>query len=353
MSTYSTPNLFQAFLFTSVLCLGMSWWSIKIARNFRILDIPDSAPHKKHLFPTPLAGGIALMLSLTISAPVFGLWRVAELRAVILSAAIIFLFGLRDDLKGMSAPMKFIGQTIAIITLMLSGIHIKIFENPDFFISGTGDIFVWMDWIFTFVWLIGITNAFNLVDSMDGLAVGLSSGAFLFFALATIESHQSTLCLLSVCLLGICSGLSFFNKSPAQLFLGDSGSQTLGFLIATIGILYTPIDAFQTSSWFVPILLVAIPIFDTVLVIVSRTRRGKPFYRSDLDHTYHRLVYLGMDPGRAVLGMHLTALLLDCIAFIAVSTMPLLANGIFMVCMLAGVIGIFIFDNPKRWPIES
>ena len=213
---------------------------------------------------------------------------------------------------------------------------------------GAGPFYRALNYLVTWLWVVGITNAFNLTDSMDGLSVGLSGWALAFFALATFDSGQLSLSLFSALLLGICLGISYFNRHPAKLFLGDSGAQMLGFFLAAIGMLYTPVGAYQTSSWFVPILLVGVPIFDTSLVFFSRLRRKQAFYQSGRDHTYHRLVQRGMDSGRAVMTMHFTALILECVAFVAVSLAPLLANGIFLVCVLGGVVLFFVLDRERQ-----
>lgn len=341
----STAYMFQAILVSLVVSLGASWLAIRMARRLKLIDIPNSSPHKQHKYPTPLAGGMALMLSLLAAGLVFGLFGDQELLPVLLAAAVIFGFGLWDDARGMSAPVKLIGQTLAVVILIASGFYIRIFEYTGFFIGGAGPFYRALNWGVTWLWVVGITNAFNLTDSMDGLAVGLSGWALAFFMLATFDSGQLQLSLFSAILLGICIGISFFNRHPARLFLGDSGAQTLGFFLAAIGIFYTPVGAYQTSSWFVPILLVGVPIFDTSLVFFSRLRRGQAFYKSNRDHTYHRLVSLGMDPGRAVMSMHLAALLLECVAFVAVSLPPLWANGIFIGCLLIGAVTFFILNR--------
>jgi UDP-GlcNAc:undecaprenyl-phosphate GlcNAc-1-phosphate transferase len=210
-------------------------------------------------------------------------------------------------------------------------------------------LYVFLDQLLTLLWIVGVTNAFNLVDSMDGLSVGLSAWAFAFFTLAMLDSQQHELSLLSAVLLGICIGLYFYNATPARLFLGDAGAQGLGLLLATIAILYTPLETYQTSTWFVPILLVGVPIFDTSLVFFSRLRRGKRFYQGSMDHTFHRLVANGFEPGRAVLAMHLAALCLECAAFVAVSLPPLQSNLVFLACLLAGAGWMIYLDDSKRW----
>jgi UDP-GlcNAc:undecaprenyl-phosphate GlcNAc-1-phosphate transferase len=270
--------------------------------------------------------------------------------ALLLPTLVIFIFGLWDDAKGLPALTKLAGQVAAVLLMMALGIHIRIFESPRFFIGGQSLVFQLLDWGLTLFWMIGITNAFNLVDSMDGLAVGLSGWSFAFFMLATLDTRQEGLSIMSALMVGICLALYYYNGSPAKLFLGDSGAQTFGFLLAAIAILYTPTETAQTSSWFVPILLLGVPIFDTTLVFFSRIRRGKYFYQAGTDHTYHRLVALGMAPPRAVLTMHMAALLLQCVAFVAVTLQPLWANLIFAAALAVGLFAVLFLDHPGRWP---
>ncbi len=322
--------------------------AIQAAVRLKLMDIPGALPRKQHQSPTPYAGGIALILSLLVLLLGSGLWKSAELRGLFLAGLVTFIFGIWDDYKKLRPVVKFCGQLLAALILIFSGIYIRIFESSQFFFGGHHE-FIWLDWLITLLWIVGVTNAFNLVDSMDGLAVGLSAWAFAFFMLATLDSQQRALSLLSAMVLGICLGLLFYNITPARLFLGDAGAQSLGLLLASIAILYTPQVPYQKSSWFVPILLVGVPIFDTALVSFSRLRRHKPFYLGGVDHTYHRLVALGLEPGRAVMAMHIAALLLECAAFVALGLSPGQANGVFVGCLAAGLICMFYLDDPKRW----
>ena len=181
------------------------------------------------------------------------------------------------------------------------------------------------------------------------MALGLAGMATTFFILVTLDSGQPFLSQQSALLLGICIGLYFFNSPPAKLFLGDSGAQTLGFVLAAIAIAYRPLGAFQSSSWVVPIMLLAVPIFDMVLVVVSRIRRGKPVYSASRDHTYHRLVALGWNSGKAVLLMQVASLLMGCLAFIVLTRPPLIANSIFISVIIFGVIALVYLDSRERW----
>jgi UDP-GlcNAc:undecaprenyl-phosphate GlcNAc-1-phosphate transferase len=153
------------------------------------------------------------------------------------------------------------------------------------------------------------------------------------------------LAFLSALLLGSCIGMFFFNASPARTFLGDSGAQFLGFMLATIAMAYTPQGFIQTSSWFVPILLLSVPILDTALVIVSRLRQGLPIYKAGQDHLYHRLVQLGLSPVQSVTLMHVAALITGCLAFIALPLQSVWANLIFGLVVLGGLLVIFWLER--------
>lgn len=345
----STFLLFEAILLSLLLVLAMAWVSIRLATHFKLIDFPGSAPHKKHNRPTPLAGGIALLMTLLVAELLFGILDDWEIQAAFLAGGLIFLFGLWDDFKSISPLVKLGGQVLAAVILIRMGIFIRIFESPEFFIRGNDALNLYLDWLLTILWVVGITNAFNFVDSMDGLAVGLGGMAASFFMLVTLDSQQLPLSLHSALIIGVCIGLYLFNSPPALLFLGDSGAQTLGFFLAVLGIAYSPQGANQSSSWFVPILLLGVPIFDATLVVFSRLRRKKPIYSASRDHTYHRLLNMGLEPFRAVLVMHVSALVLGCLAFVALNQPPLVANIIFSSVLVVSVLAVIFLDRRKSW----
>ncbi len=332
--------IFLAILAGILFTLLSGFLAIRIAWKTGMIDIPGSSAHKKHHKPTPLAGGIALVISLVPLVFLFKTVWDRQILIMLLAAAIIFVFGVWDDLKGLNAPKKLIGQLLACVVLLIAGMGVKIFKPGLFGLDYT--ILVWFNRAITIFWIIGVTNAFNLVDSMDGLVVGLSGWAFAFFILASVEAGQINLAIQSALMAGICMALYLYNSQDAQLFLGDSGAQTLGFILAVMAIIYTPSNRPQLSSWFVPILLVGVPIFDTSLVFFSRLRRKIPFYKANQDHTYHRLVAFGFSPNHAVLIMHETALILNCLAFVALSLEPVYSNMIFALCICCGI-GLLIY----------
>lgn len=341
--------IFETILAAILVSLLASWISILIARRVQLIDLPGSEPHKLHDYPVPLAGGIALFATLLIVGWFIHTLDIPEIGAAVLAAVPIFIFGLWDDFKNITPVAKLSGQIAAAVILISQGIYIQIFESPEFFFHGVGGIYLYLDWFITILWVVGITNAFNFVDSMDGLAVGLAGMAAGFFMLVTLGSGQFMLSLYSAVLIGTCIGIFFFNSSPAMMFLGDSGAQLLGFLLAVLGISYAPIGANQSSSWFVPIMLLGVPIFDAVLVVVSRLRRGKPIYAAALDHTYHRLLYMGLPSNRAVLVMQVASLMLGCLAFVSLVQPPVIANTIFTILLISGGAALVMLDRRSDW----
>ncbi len=312
----------------SPICISLAW-------RFRLIDDPGSEAHKIHKLPMPRAGGLIIFSVLVLGSAVSGILN-SPVTPIILASVIILAFGIWDDINGILAPWKMLGQALATLLLISQGIQI-------YFLGNT-----YLNLFFTFLWVIGITNAFNLVDSMDGLAVGLGGITAIFLLFGTFSAGQESLMLLSAILLGACVGVFYFNYSLSRLFLGDSGAQLLGFTLAALALMYNPPNLVQASSWFVPILLFSIPIFDTTLVTISRLRRYLPIYKASRDHTYHRLVGLGMSPQRSVLIMHLAAILIDCLAFIALSLPPIWANTLFGLILLSGFFTIFWLDAEKK-----
>jgi len=347
--TTTTLFIFEAILIALAFALVFSRISIRIARRINLIDFPGTEPHKKHIRPTPLAGGLALMITLVLSGWLMGYFSGEVIRATYIAILPVFFFGLWDDYKHLSPSFKLLGQIASAIILISLGVQIRIFESPEFFIHGQEPIYVYLDQILTIVWVVGITNAFNFVDSMDGLAVGLGGMAAAFFMLVTLDAQQIILSKHSALIIGACIGLYFFNAPPALLFLGDSGAQAIGFILAALAIGYSPQGAYQSSSWFIPIMLLGVPIFDTALIMISRARRNRPLYFPAHDHTYHRLLRLGLDPGRAVLFMQIAALGLSCLAFVILDQPPLIANTAFVILLLLGSWALIFLDNKKLW----
>jgi UDP-GlcNAc:undecaprenyl-phosphate GlcNAc-1-phosphate transferase len=329
---------FRVIFIAALLSLVLGPLGFFLTSKLGLIDDPDRAPHKKHRSPVPVAGGLVLFTTVSIVLLLEGVLRHSDLYPIMGGSIVILLFGLLDDFKDLSPLSKIAGQLLATVLLIALGVQVNLFYQN------------WLNVGLTILWVVGVTNAYNFVDSMDGLAIGLSGVAFAFFMFVTIESLQFELSLFSTVLLGACLGAYYYNTSPAYFYLGDSGSQFLGFVLASLAIAYNPVGFSRFASWYVPILLVGVPLFDTALVVVSRLRRKRPVYRAATDHTYHRLVSLGLNSTRAVLTMQTVALLLGCLAFIALDLPPLISNWIFAMVLSLGAITLLILDSKKVWP---
>jgi UDP-GlcNAc:undecaprenyl-phosphate GlcNAc-1-phosphate transferase len=320
-----------------LISLGLGMPAMQLAERLGLMDIPGSASHKTHARPTPLAGGILMAAVLAVTALLFRSWVSRETLAALCGAVIVFLFGLWDDRRGLSAGPKLIGQLLACGVLIALGVQVRFLEIFSQAGYVSAEIAQALNILITLFWVIGITNAVNMVDSMNGIAAGIGIIASACFLGAAQLSRQETLSFWAAGLLGISAGLYFWNGVTAKFFLGDSGSQTLGFLLASFGILYNPLGRSPESSWIVPILLLGVPIFDTTLVVLSRLRRGQRVGSGRRDHTYHRLIALGLPPRLAVLTVHLTASILSILAFLTLYLPPGIALIFFASALLCGL----------------
>ena len=338
-------DLFPMILLGCVGALGVSPLAARAAGRLGLMDVPGSAPHKTHPAATPLVGGPILAVAVAVAYFVARPPVDQPIVGILIAGVLILVWGVVDDRVRIRPMAKLAGQLLAALVLIGYGIQVRITQIPG------------VDLGLTLLWVVGMINAFNFVDSMDGLALGLASVATGFFMLVTLDAAQPELATLSAAILGAAIGLFFFNASPAKLFLGDSGAQLLGFALAAIGIAYVPAGAGlpQGVSWFVPILALGVPIFDSTLIVVSRLRRGRPLHRAQRDHTYHRLVRLGIHPSRSVLAMHVAAVLLGLLAFVALDLTVLQANLLFGICLLSGLLGIFVLERsfPQSIPVSQ
>jgi UDP-GlcNAc:undecaprenyl-phosphate GlcNAc-1-phosphate transferase len=331
-------NLFSPIVISVLVSLTLGYPAMYLAKRLKIIDIPASAPHKTHAHPTPLAGGILMVFTITTVTLIFRQWLNREIIIVLAGALIVFIFGLWDDLKGLSAGPKLFGQFIAAVILISSGVQVyfaTILSNAGYISPSFAQI---LNIGITLFWLFGITNALNMIDSMDGIVAGLGIIASICFMGATQLAGQTTLAFGSSILLGISIGLYFWNNLAGKFFLGDSGAQTIGFLLASFGILYNPLNRNPESSWIVPIMLLGIPIFDTSLVVLSRLRRVQRVGSGRRDHTYHRLIAIGMSPRNAVLVVHLAAFSISCLAFLTLYLPAWLALTFFSVTIFSGIL---------------
>lgn len=333
-------------LFASiVISTILSWVSLFIAPKINLMDDPRSADHKKHKNKIPITGGIVLFITVFIISIFTDLWNNPNIWAILVSSLIIFFLGLLDDYFHLKPLQKLFGQFFGASVLIFYGVQINIFNSPEFLNSSDTMINNWLNTGFTLFWVLALANAFNFIDSIDGIVVGLSGVSTLFFFIISLTTGQEELFLFCSVLLGICIGLYFFNSHPAKLFLGDSGAQTLGFILASIAIIYNPLRGGQSSTWFVPILIFYMPLFDLILVVLSRFKRNKKIYKASRDHTYHRLSANGVSIHHSVLIIHGVSLAMSMIGYLCLNLSTLNANLIFFSSILIGIVAFIKLDK--------
>jgi len=279
--------------------LGISPLLIKLANKFDFLDYPSSL--KIHTKPTPLLGGVAVfigfLVALILGIILLSLSFNADIMGILIAGLMVLGVGLWDDKKGLSPSWKLVGQIIAAISFLMFSRNVKILTGSDW------------DILILLLWIVGLMNAVNYMDAMDGLCGGISfisASAFLAIALFT---HQTYSVIIALALMGALLGFLRYNWSPAKIFLGDAGSMFNGFILACLGILFARNNT-SYSSLLVPILILSYPIFDISFVTLVRLREGRKVYVGDYNNSPRRIASLGMQNRKVVLWIYIFCFLL-------------------------------------------
>ena len=305
-----------AFFFALALAYVLTPLFRKIALRFEILDHP--VPNLKiHSRPVPYLGGLAIWLAFIVTLlgvrflTHFPTGTLRNLRGIFYGGTLIMVLGLIDDIWQLDYRVKFFGQFIASLILILYNIRIEFISSLPL------SIFL------TIFWVVGITNAINIIDIMDGLAAGVVVIAGLAFSFIALPIEKIYVNFAALALAGSCLGFLRYNWQPARIFMGDSGSLFIGFILAAIslGESYTTIN---NIGLFAPFLVLGIPIYDTLLVIFFRTLKGKSIFAGSRDHFAFRLEAMGYERKKVVLiNYYLTAILGLAAFFITIAKFEL------------------------------
>src|SRR6202795_3704137 len=316
-----------------------------LALRMGMVDLPG--PRKVHLRLIPMLGGLAMYGAVVLSVLfTFNGAARAQIVGILTGATVVAAAGILDDRGWLHHQVKlFLAMPLAACVLLVTGIHAQVFE---ILLGGrTGYV---LDAILTVFFVVGITASFSILDHMDGLCAGVAATASIFFALLAYLNGQTLVTTLAATVLGAATGFLRWNFKPAKIFMGDGGAMFLGFLMATLGLKLRLEQANRWSAWIAPLLILAVPIFDTTLVIASRSRRGLlPFAAPGKDHTAHRLANSGLGQRGAVLTLYLVGAW-GGVAAILVSYLP--SRGALAVGGFAVALAILAIAKHERTPYE-
>jgi len=321
------------------------WALLRSPLGGRLVAVPTG--ERWHERETPTFGGVGIFVGFVagvlVALAVGAVEWSSELGGILAGAALLFTAGLLDDLRHLSPLAKLAAQVTAAVIVLASGLEVEIVGN---------DVLAWAIGI---LWLVGITNAFNLLDNMDGLAATLAAIACGYFAIDAVTEHESeTVLVLSLALGLACAAFLPFNLRPgraAHVFMGDSGSQVLGFGLASLALASSwTVAGTTTATILLPLLILAIPILDTTLVTLKRLAERRPVTQGGRDHTSHRLVYYGLSEAKAVLLLALVAGAIGAtaLAYNVLDNGRLTAFGVLVTFVLLVQFGSFLSDLEER-----
>ncbi len=325
---------------------------IRIAHRNGWYDLPNG--RKVHKSPLPRLGGAGMFAALLIAVligrklpaltggpQIFNFSR--ELLFVLAGFLVIFTTGLIDDFRNLAAPLKFLLQVAAAALVALGGFTIDALGLPGLAPLQLG----WAAWPVTVLWLVGLSNAMNLVDGVDGFAGAIAATAALTLGASALVQGRPGAALVAVCLVGAVAGFLVFNFPPARIFMGDSGSLLLGFVLATLPLLRgtnDPDGATLMLDLGATAAVLALPVLDTATAIVRRLHAGLPIHHPDKLHLHHKLQAIGLSDRMLFLVALTTGVVLGVIAFVAV----IVGGWIGWVLLVAAAAALFVLYAVMR-----
>nr|MBN2278577.1 undecaprenyl/decaprenyl-phosphate alpha-N-acetylglucosaminyl 1-phosphate transferase [candidate division Zixibacteria bacterium] len=296
--------IFISFIISLILTLGI----IRLCWKYSLLDYPGR--HKRHKKPTPILGGTAILAAVWISLLLYILFvedglddLFPALPNILAGSLLIYLVGLVDDLKPLSAWLKLAIQTLAGLVLFFGGLSVEFISVPIYGSVPVGGFAV----LITVVWVIALSNAMNLIDGLDGLATGVSVIASITLAIIGLLFQVEGVVVFSLALFGALLAFWIYNRYPARIFLGDSGSLLIGYFFAVISLVF-PIKSFATAALFMPLVVLGVPLIEAVSSFFRRLAAGKNVMKADRRHIFHYLAYAGLNQRQIVALFYLTGL---------------------------------------------
>ncbi len=289
--------------------LGFTPVSRRIAMRLGIVDKPNQ--RKIHQDHKPLMGGLAIYGALVLSLLLFSPpQHLRELGAILAGASFLAIVGLLDDRYNLGIRIRLVAMIAAALGLVAAGISIQLFKSP------------WIDIPLTVLWVLTVTNAANFMDNMDGLTAGFTAIAAGYFVVIAFSQGLTLVTSLAAALAGSAVGFLIYNFNPSSIFMGDMGALVLGFVLAVLGIKLKFGTQPLNVTWMIPILVLALPLFDITLVVVTRLLEGRSPAQAGKDHTSHRLMSIGFSQRQTIFILYGTCILFGFIGVLVGAAPP-------------------------------
>lgn len=316
-----------------------------LAFKMRAVDVPKDN-RRMHSHPIPRMGGLAIFLGFLFSVLIF-VPLTDELRGMMLGAVVIVVLGVLDDIYALPAMPKFLVQIGAALIAVLQGNVITHLSNPNLFSASP----IWnlgvLSIPFSVLWIVAITNAVNLIDGLDGLACGVSAISSMTLLVIALTVSEPQVALLMAALAGACLGFLPYNLNPAKIFMGDTGSTFLGYVLAVVSI--QGLFKYATIiSFAVPFLLMGLPIFDTCFAILRRVSHGQSPMAPDRGHIHHRLIDMGLSQKQAVAVLYVITAILGLSAVVLTTSGAVKDMLLLFAFCVAGAVALSIFQGAHR-----
>lgn len=335
---------------SAVLCSGLLAFALTppvrvLAFLIGAVDVPTDE-RRMHTKPTPRIGGLAIFGGFSISTLVFGTYSPA-LGAVLVGGIMMIIMGILDDVYRLKAWMKLIVQAAAAGVAVLFGVvidHITLF--------GCLVEFGVLSIPITIFWIVGLTNAINLLDGLDGLACGVSCISSVTMLVVALILSEGNIAVVLAALVGACIGFLPYNTNPAKIFMGDTGALLLGFALSTISV-SAMFKFYAIITFVVPMLAMALPLFDTLFAIIRRLLKGQSPMTPDRGHLHHRLIDMGLSQKQAVAILYCLSAVLGLTAVVINTHGPMRITLLIAELLLAVIIGFFVksqIEHPANAP---
>ena len=348
-------NFFLRLLAALVLAVVISFAATPLVKNLAYkvgaIDVPKDN-RRMHKTPTPRLGGLAIFIAFLFSVLLFAEID-RQMQGILLGAIMIVILGVLDDILTLKALPKFLVQIAAAGVAVYHGCVIQFLSNPNVFSAETYLNLGWLSVPVTIIWIVAITNAVNFIDGLDGLAVGVSAISTASLLVIALMVQETEICIILAALLGACLGFIPYNKNPAKIFMVDTGSTSLGFILACLSV-QGLFKFYAVISFAVPFLVLGVPIFDICFAFLRRIAKGQNPMKADRGHVHHRLIDMGFNQKQAVAISYMITAILGLAAVLLTSSGELKALILIGAILVVGAIGLrIIFKKPSHNQTEE